>query len=168
MLLLLGFGWYHTAHRVALLQWTTKVFLGGSYFRRDYTMWDQHQNQIKVKVSTIISSATRVEWQTQDKEPINTNGGAILPHIPSGCLLAAPRPPESVGDHAFEQCCDNGISHEQLSVLMDANIRTRRGDHVYYFYSMLLSRVGMSFFVFRFLFNFSNSDSFRYYRHYHQ
>ena len=36
LLLLLGLGWYHTAQRLALLQWTAKVLFGGSY--RDKSM----------------------------------------------------------------------------------------------------------------------------------
>ena len=64
MLLLLGLGWYRTAHRVALLQWTTEVLFGGSYFRR-------------VKII--------VKWV--DKEPINPEEGGMHPHIPSPCRL---------------------------------------------------------------------------------
>ena len=85
MLLLLGLGWYHTAHRVALLQWTTKVLFGGSY--RDKNMRDQHQNKVKW-VCILISSETRVEWQSRDKEPMNSEevrGEGVHCHMPSPC-----------------------------------------------------------------------------------
>ena len=60
MLLLLALGWYHTAHR--------EILFGRSY--RDKSIRDQHQNQIKWGC-ILISSETRVGWQSRDKEPIN-------------------------------------------------------------------------------------------------
>ena len=78
MLLLLALGWYHTAHRD----------------RQKHE--ESTSKSSKMGVFILISSETRVGWQSRDKEPKNPKRGG------HGFLVSYPRAPLTSNEKGFQ------------------------------------------------------------------